>query len=221
MLTDGQGTICEAEIINPHRKHCTFRILREEHPEPLHEGRVHIAIAPTKNIDRLEWMLEKCTEMGVDEITPILCRFSERKTVNMERLNKIIVSASKQSLKATFPRLNPLTPIGEFIANATEQDRFIAHCMSEETDAADANRNDLSITANYAASATKPALQHNLHRGNSTVILIGPEGDFSPEELQMALANGWKPVSLGKARLRTETAGVVACHTALLINENE
>jgi len=230
MITDGLGTIYEAEITNPHRKHCAFRILREEKPEPLHEGRVHIAIAPTKNIDRLEWMLEKCTEMGVDEITPVLCRYSERKTVNLERLQKIIVSASKQSLKATFPRLNSLTPIADLIANAPEQDRLFAHCMDTEPSTIDKNSSpklgevpagQRSVSANYEPTASKPAIHHHIHRGHSVVILIGPEGDFSPEELQLALANGWQPVSLGKARLRTETAGLVACHTALLLNEND
>jgi len=210
-VTDGQGTIYEAEITNPHRKHCTFRILSEQHPEPLHEGRVHIAIAPTKSMDRLEWMIEKCVEMGVDEITPVLCRFSERKTLNQERLQKILVSAAKQSLKATFPTLHPLTPVQELIAGAKEQDKLIAHCMSD-SDSTD-------IQHNYAASEDKHALKNAVTRGHSVIILIGPEGDFSEQEIREALTNGWKPVSLGKARLRTETAGLVACHTALLINE--
>ena len=201
-ITDGLGTIYEAEITNPHRKHCTYKILSRTQPEPLHEGRVHIAIAPTKNIDRIEWMIEKCVEMGVDEITPVLCRFSERKTVNEERLQKILVSAAKQSLKATFPTLHPLTPVNELITNATEQDRLIAHCMDS-----------------YGPSDSKFALKNCITRGNSVVVLIGPEGDFSSDEVKQALECGWKPVSLGKARLRTETAGLVACHTALLLNE--
>ena len=212
MLTDGQGTIYEAEVTEPHRKHCAFRIVREEHPTPLHEGHVHIAIAPTKHMDRLEWMIEKCTEMGVDEITPVLCRFSERKTLNMERIEKIMVSAAKQSLKATFPTLHPLTPLQDFIAATQADDKLIAHCMSDDAENAD-------IQHNYAASADKNALQHCIRRGKSVVILIGPEGDFSPEEVRQALDHGWRPVSLGKARLRTETAGIVACHTALLLNE--
>lgn len=213
MLTDGQGTIYEAEITNPHRKHCEFRILSEDRPAPLHLGHVHIAIAPTKNIDRLEWMLEKCTEMGVDEITPLLCRFSERKTINGERLHKIVVSAAKQSLKATFPKLNPLSPFSAFVQQTKTQDRFIAHCMSEE----DGRTADLQH--NYVASANKYALKNCIRRGNSVCILIGPEGDFSPEEVKLALDLGWQPISLGPARLRTETAGVLACHTALLMNE--
>ena len=201
-VTDGRGTVYEAEIVNPHRKHCTFRILSEKRPEPLHEGRVHIAIAPTKSMDRLEWMIEKCVEMGVDEITPVLCRYSERKSVNQERLQKILVSAAKQSLKATFPTLHPLTPVGELIAGAKEQDRLIAHCIES-----------------YGPTDKKFALKNCITRGHSVIILIGPEGDFSEQEVSEALEHGWKPVSLGKARLRTETAGLVACHTALLINE--
>lgn len=211
MLTDGKGTIYEAELTEPHRKHCAFRIMREEHPAPLHAGHVHIAIAPTKHMDRLEWMIEKCTEMGVDEITPVVCRYSERKTLNEERLMKIVVAASKQSLKATFPRLNPLTPFGELVERASEQDKLIAHCMSDEE--------SQSIQHPYEATEQKHALKDAIHKGNSVVVLIGPEGDFSPEELQQALAHGWVPVSLGKTRLRTETAGLAACHTALLINE--
>ena len=201
-VTDGQGTIYEAEIVNPHRKHCTFRILSQSKPEPLHEGRVHIAIAPTKSMDRIEWMIEKCVEMGVDEITPVLCRYSERKTVNEERLQKILVSAAKQSLKATFPTLHPMTPVRELISGAQEQDRLIAHCIES-----------------YGPTESKFALKSCITRGHSVIILIGPEGDFSEQEVAEALEHGWKPVSLGKARLRTETAGLVACHTALLINE--
>ncbi len=218
MLTDGKGTIYEAEIINPHRKHCSFRIIRQDRPAPLHEGHVHMAIAPTKNMDRLEWMIEKCVEMGVDEITPVLCRHSERKNINHERLQKILVSAGKQSLKATFPTLHPLTPFSAFVAKRTEQDKFIAHCLDLGINGQE-EHTTTDVQHNYAASEAKQALKNRLVRGHSVVILIGPEGDFSQDEIQSALQNGWLPVSLGKARLRTETAGLVACHTALLINE--
>ena len=202
MLTDGRGTIYEAEITNPNRKHCAFRIVRTEQPEPLHEGRIHIAIAPTKHMDRLEWMVEKCVEIGVDEITPVLCRYSERKTLNIDRLQKILISAAKQSLKATFPNLHPLTPISELISKATEQDKLIAHCIDS-----------------YAPSETKHLLRDCITRSHSVVVLIGPEGDFSSQELSLALQHHWQPVSLGRARLRTETAALVACHTAVLLNE--
>lgn len=213
LITDGVGTLYHAAVTNPHRKHCEVSLLSDERPEPLHEGYVHIAIAPTKNIDRLEWMIEKCTEMGVDEITPLLCRHSERKTVNEERLRKIMVSAAKQSLKTTFPKLNALTAYADFVKEVEADDRFIAHCMTAEEDAAAE-----SLQAAYRPSEGKNALWQLVRRGKSTVVLIGPEGDFSPEEIAEAIAAQFVPCSLGKARLRTETAGVFACNTVILLN---
>ena len=165
----------------------------------MHEGYIHIGIAPTKNIDRTEWAIEKCVEMGADEITLLLCEHSERKTVNIDRLQKIVVSAAKQSLKNRFPILKPLTKMTDM---QVEGDKFIAHCIE-----------------GYKATDEKQALKDKIVRGHSTMILIGPEGDFSPEEVNWALANGYQPVSLGAARLRTETAAIVACHTAVLVNE--
>ena len=198
-VTDGVGHLYNCVITNPHRKHCEVRIESVETPTPLHEGKIHICIAPTKNIDRTEWAIEKCVEMGVDEITLLLCDHSERKTVNMERLQKILVSAAKQSLKTRFPVLHSLTKITEL---PLEGDLFIAHC--EE---------------GYKASDHKFALQHRVVRGHQTTVLIGPEGDFSPQEIKWALEHGFVPVSLGATRLRTETAAMVACHTAVLLNE--
>lgn len=208
VVTDGTGHLYHCTITNPHRKHCEVRIDRIETPAPLHTGHIHIAVAPTKNIDRLEWAIEKCTEMGVDEITPVLCEHSERKTVNNDRLQKIIVAAAKQSLKTTFPLLNPMTRLTELQA---EGDKFIAHCMTDE-------EGD-GLQTPYRSSDSKHALQNEIVKGNTTTVLIGPEGDFSPAELKWALANGFVPVSLGAARLRTETAAVAACHTAVLLNE--
>lgn len=199
LVTDGVGQLYHCVVTNPHRKHCEVRIESVETPEPLHEGHIHIGIAPTKNIDRTEWSIEKCVEMGVDEITLLLCDHSERKTVNIDRLQKILVSAAKQSLKTRFPVLHPLTKMTDL---QIEGDRFIAHCIE-----------------GYKASENKGALKGQIVRGHSTTVLIGPEGDFSPEEVNWALANGYQPVSLGAARLRTETAAIVACHTAVLINE--
>lgn len=199
LVTDGVGQLYHCVVTNPHRKHCEVRIESVETPEPLLEGHIHIGIAPTKNIDRTEWSIEKCVEMGVDEITLLLCDHSERKTVNIDRLQKILVSAAKQSLKTRFPVLHPLTKMTDL---QIEGDRFIAHCIE-----------------GYKASENKGALKDQIVRGHSTTVLIGPEGDFSPEEVNWALANGYQPVSLGAARLRTETAAIVACHTAVLINE--
>ena len=185
-----------ARITNPHPKHCEFEVVSSEKQKPSHNFRLHIAIAPTKNIERLEWMVEKCTEIGVDEITPLLCRYSERKQVRLDRLEKIILSACKQSLTPYMPRLNPLTPFSEAVSKANEQTRFIAHCYKDE----------------------KRELSDLIVRGASCLVLIGPEGDFSEQEVQQALDCGFVPVSLGNSRLRTETAGVVACHTAILMN---
>ena len=199
LVTDGVGQLYHCIVTNPHRKHCEVRIASVETPEALHEGAIHIGIAPTKNIDRTEWAIEKCVEMGADEITLLLCEHSERKTVNIERLQKIVVSAAKQSLKTRFPILKPLTKMTDL---QVEGDKFIAHCIE-----------------GYKATDEKQALKDKIIRGHQTTVLIGPEGDFSPAEVEWALTNGYQPVSLGAARLRTETAAIVACHTAVLINE--
>lgn len=202
-VTDGLGHIFHCRITNPSQHHCEVEIQSVETPAPLHAGYVHIVLAPTKNIDRTEWFLEKATEIGVDEITLVLCDHSERKVVNIERLQKIVIAAAKQSLRTTYPILNDLTPFKEIVCNKREGERlFIAHC--EE---------------GYAATESKRALRDWLEHGDRVTVLIGPEGDFSPAEIQSALAAGFLPVSLGNGRLRTETAGVVACHTAVLINE--
>lgn len=198
-VTDGMGHLFYCVITNPHRKHCELRIERMETPDPLHEGFIRICVAPTKNIDRLEWAIEKCVEMGVDEIIPILCEHSERKTINYDRLHKILVSAAKQSLKTRFPQLQPLTKMIDVQVNG---DKFIAHCIE-----------------GYKATDNKHALQQLVARGHETTVMIGAEGDFSPAEVEWALSNGYRPVSLGAARLRTETAAIVACHTAVLVNE--
>lgn len=199
VVTDGVGNLYHCVITNPHRKHCELRIERVETPQALHEGWIRIGIAPTKNIDRTEWAIEKCVEMGADEMVLLVCDHSERKTVNIDRLQKIVVSAAKQSLKARFPILKPMTKMTDL---TIEGDRFIAHCIE-----------------GYKATDDKRALKDKIVRGHETTVLIGPEGDFSPEEVKRALEQGYEPVSLGAARLRTETAAIVACHTAVLINE--
>lgn len=197
LLTDGRGTTYKARITNPHPKHCEFEILSSERQQPHHAFYLHIAIAPTKNIERLEWMVEKCTEIGVDEITPLLCHFSERKQLRTDRLEKIILSAAKQSLTPYLPKLNDLTPFEQFVEQVPQQDKFIAHCYEQD----------------------KKVLKSEIQPGHSVCVLIGPEGDFSTEEIEHAMQQGFIPVSLGNSRLRTETAGVVACHTAILMNE--
>lgn len=200
LITDGKGSTYTARITNPHPKHCDFEIIGREKQEPHHAFHLHIAIAPTKNIERLEWCIEKCVEIGVDEITPLLCRFSERKQLRTDRLDKIILSAAKQSLTPYLPVLHELTPYDAFIRSQKSDVRtqkFIAHCYKED----------------------KRVLKDEIERGKDVLVLIGPEGDFSEQEVAEALAAGFIPVSLGNSRLRTETAGVVACHTAVLMNE--
>ena len=200
LLTDGRGTTYHARITNPHPRHCEFEILNQEKQEKTHKIYLHVAIAPTKNIERLEWMVEKCTEIGVDEITPILCRFSERKNLRNDRLEKVILSAAKQSLTPYLPKLNPLTDFAALMqryGGNTEMDKYIAHCYKDE----------------------KCELKDVLRKGRDVLILIGPEGDFSEQEVESAIAKSFIPVGLGRSRLRTETAGVVACHTVVLLNE--
>jgi 16S rRNA (uracil1498-N3)-methyltransferase len=155
-----------------------------------------MAVAPTKNNDRFEWFLEKATEIGVHEITPILCERSERKTIKYERYDKVIQSAMKQSFQAYLPKLNPLTTLSDFLKEDTEGMLFIAHCENSE----------------------KYELKRTLAPDKPTTILIGPEGDFTTEEIKKAKARGYLPVSMGKTRLRTETAAIVACTTVALAN---
>jgi len=196
-VVDGVGGFYNAKILNPHPKHCTFEITDSILEYGKRDYRLHIAIAPTKNIERLEWFIEKATEIGIDEITPVVCRFSERKIIKAERLEKIIVSASKQSVKAYFPKLNSLCTFDELLKQYSASQKFIAHCYDED----------------------KKQLQHEICKSSDVLILIGPEGDFSKEEVQKAMSVGFVPVSLGNSRLRTETAGVVACHTVCIRNE--
>jgi len=202
LLTNGRGVTYNARITNPHPKHCEFEVLGAERQTKNHRGYIHIALAPTKNVERVEWFVEKCTEIGVDEITPLLCRFSERKQLRLDRLEKIILSAAKQSLTPYLPKLNELTSIDKLINGDASLDgvhKYIAHCYKDE----------------------KRELKDELAKITETepniLVLIGPEGDFSTEEIETALTNGFVPVSLGNSRLRTETAGIVACHTINLM----
>jgi 16S rRNA (uracil1498-N3)-methyltransferase len=197
-VVDGVGGFFRARITNPHPKHCGFEIIEGKKEFGKLDYRLHIAIAPTKNIERLEWFVEKATEIGIDEITPVICRFSERKTVKEERLEKIIISAAKQSIKAYFPRLNPLCTFDELMKKNHASQKFIAHCYP----------------------TPKYLFQNKITKSSDVLILIGPEGDFTPEEVEKALSLGFIPVSLGDSRLRTETAGVVACHTVAIVNQN-
>ena len=196
-IIDGKGGFYEAEISDANPKKCKLVIIKSQKEFWKRNFYLHIAIAPTKNIDRFEWFLEKATEIGIDEITPLLTSHSERKTINPERLEKIVVSAMKQSLKAYLPVLNEITPVKQLIINNKSTSKYIAYC------------DDIQ----------KIHLKDAVVRGQDTLIFIGPEGDFSPEEVNLAVENGFKVVSLGVARLRTETAGIVACNIVNLANE--
>jgi 16S rRNA (uracil1498-N3)-methyltransferase len=187
-LTDGLGHLFKGELLNVDSKKSLVRLIEEVPLKPA-TSHLHIAIAPTKNIDRFEWFLEKATEMGIAEITPLLCRYSERKEIKPERLNKVIVAAAKQSHHFIFPRLNPLLKFEDFIKTTSAENKFIAHCESSE-------KNDFG---------------KSIIGKKSSLLLIGPEGDFSEQEIQLAISNNYLPVSLGESRLRTETAGVYAC----------
>lgn len=194
-VVDGKGTLYRCRIALAHAKHCAVQIV-EQQPCPPHWGsRVEVAVAPTKNLDRMEWMAEKCTEMGIDRITPLLCQHSERKVLKTERLHKIMVAAMKQSLKAQLPQLDELTPCKPFIAGSTVAQRFIAYC-------------DESLPREQRRS-----LAQAYDPGRDALVLIGPEGDFDPDEVAAALQAGFVPVTLGESRLRTETAATVAVAT--------
>jgi 16S rRNA (uracil1498-N3)-methyltransferase len=196
-VVDGVGGFYTAEITEPHPKKCKLVIVSAQKEFDKRLFRLHIAIAPTKNANRFEWFLEKATEMGIDEITPLLCAHSERKSINSNRMEKILVSAMKQSIKARLPKLNQLVPFSEFLERDEETQKFIAHCSDGE----------------------KPHLKSEIKAEENVTILIGPEGDFSPGEVEQALSNGFREISLGPSRLRTETAGIVACHIVNLVNE--
>lgn len=196
-VVDGKGSFYTAVISDPHPKKCRLSVIEVKKEFGKRNFRLHIAIAPTKNNDRFEWFLEKATELGIDEITPLLCDHSERKTIKPDRLEKVLVSAMKQSLKAWLPKLNQLVAFNEFVQKDGGQQKFIAHCFN----------------------GPKPHLKNKIEKATSVTILIGPEGDFSPEEAKLAQKNGFQAVSLGSSRLRTETAGVAACHIVNLNNE--
>lgn len=197
-ITNGEGDIHTAKVVIPNQKKCEVQIFETKHFEPK-KFKIHIAVAPTKLNDRYEWMLEKMTEMGVDEITPIICHRSERKVLKLERMERIIVSAVKQSWKAYKPVINEPIKYSEFIKNTQFDQQFIAHCNGG--------------CGSDAHLKTMADTEKNIG------ILIGPEGDFSESEVKLATENGWVKTGLGSARLRTETAALVACFTLNLMNE--
>lgn len=201
-LIDGKGGFYTAEITDDKPKKCLVKIVEAKKEYGKRDVYLHLAVAPTKNTERFEWFLEKATEIGINEITPIDCRHSERSVVKTERLTKVIVAAMKQSLKAYLPKLNETIPYADFIKKQFEGRKFIAHC------------NHLS-TSRFSV----PHLKEIYSKNHNALILIGPEGDFSKEEVEAAMKNNFQEISLGSSRLRTETAAVVACSTIGIINE--
>ncbi|MBT3174642.1 MAG: 16S rRNA (uracil(1498)-N(3))-methyltransferase [Lentimicrobiaceae bacterium] len=196
LFTDGKGFFYECRITDANPKRCVIEVINKEEGMDIYGCKLHIAIAPTKNITRLETFLEKATEIGIQDITPLICHQSERKEVKIERLQKIIISAMKQSLKSKLPKLNNAIKFEQFVKNDFLGQKFIA----------------------YIDNGVKMQLSDCMKPNEDTLILIGPEGDFSKEEVKLATSLGYIPVSLGKSRLRTETAGIVACHTVSMIN---
>ncbi len=196
-ITNGKGLIFKAEIIIADVKQCMVKIISAE-KEPPPPYYLHMIVAPTKMNDRYEWFLEKAMEIGVHEITPVICDHSERKVVKLDRYERVLLSAMKQSLHARFPKLNEPVSFKDFMNQELHGSKLIAHCEDV---------------------MEKPYLQKKVHPWQPVNILIGPEGDFSKEEIHLALGNGWEQISLGDSRLRTETAAIVACHTVAMKNQ--
>ncbi|MDR1335998.1 MAG: 16S rRNA (uracil(1498)-N(3))-methyltransferase [Tannerella sp.] len=197
-LTDGKGFFYLATIRHARPKQCEVTVLKRWQPAPPAACRIHIAVAPTKSADRMEWFVEKATEIGIHAVTLLDCRFSERRGMKTVRLQKVAVSAMKQSRQAFLPALTGMTPFRTFVAQPFDGRKFIACCEGDDL--------------------PKPLLSQLYHAGEHALILIGPEGDFSPEEVDRAMQSGFAPVSLGPNRLRTETAALVACHTIHVLN---
>ena len=195
-VTNGKGSFFECQITSAHPKRCELNLLSHT-TEKERPFKLHLAVAPTKSSDRLEWLLEKAVELGVDEITLLQCHHSERKKVRPERIEKVVIAAMKQSLKARLPKINPLTSFKTFIKETGDYHPFIAHCHA----------------------STKEPLKKCYAPNTNALVCIGPEGDFSEQEVADAMALGFTSVSLGDSRLRTETAGLIACHTIHLFND--
>lgn len=197
-VTNGRGFLFKTALILITQKQCVAKVL-EVIAEPEPKYYLHLAVAPTKMNDRYEWFLEKATEIGVREITPVIGDHSERKVVKIKRYERVLQSAMKQSLHLSIPRINEAVSVSEFITSMSKGRKFIAHCEEDRE---------------------RRSLKSQINPGENVTILIGPEGDFSSTEIEMAIRNGWIPVSLGDSRLRTETAAIVACHTVALTNHD-
>lgn len=215
-LMDGEGSFYRAEVTAASSKRCLYEIKETMPQERAWKGHIHLAIAPTKMMERIEWMAEKATEIGFDELSFLNCQFSERKVVKTPRIDKIVISAVKQSHKAWKPVVNELESFKDFIQTPRPGRKFICHCY-EEIEKKDFFR-EISSLSNGAdaksASSSASADTKDASSSADITVLVGPEGDFSIDEVRLALENGYESVSLGTSRLRTETAGLVAVHMA-------
>ena len=218
-LMDGEGSFFRAEVTAASSKRCLYEIKENMPQKRAWKGHIHLAIAPTKMMERIEWMAEKATEIGFDELSFLNCQFSERKVVKTPRIDKIVISAVKQSHKAWKPVVNELESFKEFIQTPRPGRKFICHCYeevekkdffqeisSQSDDVDDKDAASQSLADNKDASSSSSSAD--------ITVLVGPEGDFSIDEVRLALENGYESVSLGTSRLRTETAGLVAVHMA-------
>lgn len=193
-ITNGRGKLYHAQIVEANYKKCLIKIISSEIIERQRKYMLHIAIAPTKNIERLEWFIEKSIEMGIDRITPIICNFSERKNVKKDRLDKIAIAAMKQSLNYHKPQIDEAVEFSEFIKTEKSEKKFIAHCKAER---------------NFV----------NFELANEYLFLVGPEGGFSVQEVDLAVKNGYSKIKISNTRLRTETAGVMISSAINVLNQ--
>ena len=205
-VMDGQGTFCRAEITTADNHHCLYNIVERMPQDRTWMGKIHLAVAPTKLNERMEWLAEKATEIGWDEVTFLDCQFSERRVIKTDRMERIVVSAVKQSHKAWMPVVNSMQGFDSFVTAGRTGQKFICHCY------------DMADVGSQAPDA-KPFLYDVLEAGVDATVLIGPEGDFSIDEVRLAEANGYVSVSLGRSRLRTETAALVAVHMMQMKNQ--
>ena len=201
LITDGKGTFYDAELSLASQKHCKIKISNAHPEKKLWKRSIHLVVAPTKSIDRIEWLVEKATEIGVDKISFLNCDNSERHIIKSERIEKIVIAAMKQSHKATKPVIEEMMNFDKFIKKPFKGQRFIAHCYLE---------------SDISKSTEKPFLGEIVNSEEDTQVLVGPEGDFSIDEVRKAINAGFQSISLGESRLRTETAALVAVHLMYL-----
>ena len=197
-VVDGRGHRFECRLVDDNLKHTAVEIVSRVNQPPVWPNNITVMVAPTKHNDRMEWMVEKLVEIGVNRIVPVRCRRSERKEINTDRLEKIAVSAMKQSLKATLPEVTEMLPLAQAVARFHAPQKFVGYCDD---------------------TTERKLLSHSYQANTDVVLLIGPEGDFTPDEIRMLIADGYVPVTMGDNRLRTETAALVACDTCHILNQ--